>query len=207
MTLTLASDDLNLLWATPIHVRQLAGAEELNARLESEILDLQAVDPGAPRTSNYGGWESNDDLFDLDLPGLAELQSLCAQAVGDCVAEISRGSTVEIEVSLLAWANVVEKGAYHTFHTHPDNHFSGVYVVRAGEPDPGNDHSGVLCFYEPRPGAAMTYFRNLGFGEDFEVTPRDGMLLLFPAFLGHSVHPFTGAGKRITVAFNARLVD
>jgi hypothetical protein len=64
----------------------------------------------------------------------------------------------------------------------------------------------VICFYEPRNGATMLRNRYVGFGEDFEVAPREGMVLVFPAFLGHSVHPFTGEGRRIVVGFNASLV-
>jgi hypothetical protein len=31
--------------------------------------------------------------------------------------------------------------------------------------------------------------------------------LMFPAYLSHWVHPFTGKGQRITVSFNAKLVE
>ena len=199
------SDDLKLLWATPLLIRRRHDASALNAKLERLILGLRESEPAAPRTSNYGGWESSGDLFTLESPALDEIRLFFAQAVADCAAEISGNSVTEVEVSLFAWANVLENGAYHAFHTHPDNHFSGIYVVRAGSRDDRNPHSGIICFYEPRVGGAMTRFERLGFGEDFEIAPEEGMLILFPSFLGHSVHPFTGAEERITIAFNARL--
>src|SRR5262245_58882681 len=186
------ADDFRLLWATPVLIRRRRGRAALDAELERLILDLRDAGEAAPRTSNYGGWESPGDLFEIAHPAIAEVRRFLAQAVADCAAEISGGRLAEVEVGLYGWANVLEDGAYHAFHLHPDNHFSGVYVVRSGGRDERNPHSGVLCFYEPRAGAAMTVFEGMGFGEDFEVAPEAGTLVLFPSFLGHSVHPFTG---------------
>jgi uncharacterized protein (TIGR02466 family) len=204
MSLRIESEDQKLLWATPLLVRRMAGGEELNAELEALILGLSATDPGR-RRSAYGGWQSTGDLFEIDAPPLRELHAACAQAVADLVVGVGDAPGDEVSLRLSGWANVLEPGGYHTFHSHVGCHLSGVYYVRVGEPDPGNEKSGTLCFYEPRGGAAPLRNRYLGFGEDYEVTPREGTLLVFPAFLGHSVHPTTGPGRRIVVGFNASL--
>jgi uncharacterized protein (TIGR02466 family) len=207
-----AADDLKLLWATPILIRQFAQVDELNQGLERVILDLQQRDPGVQR-SHYGGWQSGGNLFTLrstepsiEPSEIDRLHELCVQAVADCVWELSRGQVQRVNVDLTGWANVIATGGYHTFHNHPSSHFSGVYYVRTGGPEPEGTKSGMICFYEPRAGSSMAFAGHLGFGEDFEVAPRDGTLILFPSFLGHAVHPFLGAGSRISVAFNATLL-
>jgi uncharacterized protein (TIGR02466 family) len=198
------SNDLRLLWATPVFIRRFADNRVLNEELERAILELQRENPSEPR-SGYGGWQSPNDLFSYDRQEIEVLRNLCAQAIADCIAEVSGGSAAEVALEIFAWANVLQPGGYHTFHIHPHSHFSGVYYVRAGEPDLLRSKSGVLSLYEPRAGGAMGFFPGLGFGEDCEIFPEDGMLVLFPSFLGHSVHPFTGSGRRITVAFNTTL--
>jgi uncharacterized protein (TIGR02466 family) len=200
------ADDLKLLWATPLLVRRLSGADDLNFVLEDGILNLQSEDEGV-RRSNYGGWQSSGNLFEYEHPALEALHGLCAQAVADCVAQAGSASPSEIAVSLFGWANVLETGGYHTYHHHPDCHLSGIYYVRTGTPDGANPKSGTVCFYEPRAGGSVPRVPYLGFGEDFDLAPAEGMLVIFPSYIGHAAHPFTGAGQRITVAFNALIGD
>ncbi|MCY1081842.1 TIGR02466 family protein [Archangium lansingense] len=206
-------DDLRLLWATPIFIRRLAPPPPWNAALERRIRERQASDPGRQR-SNYGGWQSSDDLFESDVhggelaPEFQELRALIHRALLDCLSAVMpEGAVTRLRTQLSAFANVLPRGGYHTHHVHPGSHLAGSYYVNAGRPDPGNPHSGKLCFYEPRAGGAMLHSRLLGFAEDFDVLPETGMLVLFPGYLGHSVHPYTGPGARITVAFNAYLQE
>jgi uncharacterized protein (TIGR02466 family) len=198
------TDDLRLLWATPIFVRRVAPPPAWNAALGRHILDRRARDPGRQR-SNYGGWQSTDDLFDRDPPPeLEALGALLRRALLDCLgAVMAPGAEASVRIGLSGFANVLPRGGYHTYHAHPGAHLSGSYYVDAGRPDPENPRSGRLCFYEPRAGGAMIHSRLLGFAEDFEVTPETGMIVVFPGFLGHAVHPYSGPGDRITVAFNA----
>jgi hypothetical protein len=47
-------------------------------------------------------------------------------------------------------------------------------------------------------------FRNMGPELKAEIEPKAGMLVLFPAWLSHSVEPWQGTGQRISVAMNIR---
>lgn len=202
----IVTDDLQLLWATPLFTRRHAGADPLNAALRDEVAALQAADEGV-RRSNYGGWQSAGNLFERPTPAVEALHALCAQAVVDALAAASGGAVEEVGLLLYGWANVLQPGGYHTYHQHPGSHLSGVYYVQTGTPaapDAG-DKAGVLCFYEPRGGGALATVPGLGFGEDFDLRPEAGLLVLFPSYLGHSVHPHAGPGDRVTVAFNAYL--
>ena len=39
----------------------------------------------------------------------------------------------------------------------------------------------------------------------FAINPEPGMLLAFPAWLDHQVHPFFGRGEHISIAANVRV--
>lgn len=202
--LNLEAPELELLWATPIIKRRLNAPPEFNADLSETLLTLRAQDNRPRGRSNYGGWQSEQTLFELDDPNLRALHEACAQSVADLIVQCGRARPdQDIGVRLYAWANVLDRGGYNVYHTHPNNDLSGVYYVDAGEADPANAKSGVVCFYDPRSAAGMMATPFMGFNEDCEFSPESGMLILFPSYLGHSVHAYTGARPRIAVGFNA----
>ena len=98
------------------------------------------------------------------------------------------------------WANISGKGNTHRRHSHPNNYFSGVYYVEA---PPGSNN---IMFHDPRsqcdtikPPVKKMTFNNTDHMLA-EVTP--GTMLLFPAWLHHSVPANRVADRRVSVAFN-----
>jgi uncharacterized protein (TIGR02466 family) len=197
------SDELEMLWATPIAIRVFEEIKEFNIYLEEKILELKEIDSGLNK-SNCLGWHSTGNLFQI-LP-LEELYQMIVQLASDYVAEVNPTKN-QVNLELSAWANVLEKGGYHSVHNHPNCHLSGVYYINPGEPDSQNSNSGLIGFSDPRNGASMIPNSYLDFGASYQYTPEAGMLLMFPAYLSHWVHPFTGEGKRITISFNAKLLE
>ena len=98
------------------------------------------------------------------------------------------------------WANIKPRGAGHPSHIHPNNFLSGVYYVRA--PQAG----GNIVFHDPRPQPFLvsppTRERNQYNSRNADLAARDGLLLLFPAWLHHSVTGNTGDSERISISFN-----
>ena len=131
---------------------------------------------------------------------------MIVQLASDYVAEINPTKN-QVNLELSAWANVLEKGGYHSVHNHPNCHLSGVYYINPGEPDPQNLNSGLIGFFAPRAGAILAPNYYLDFGASYQYTPEAGMILMFPAYLSHWVHPFTGGGKGITISFKAKLME
>lgn len=199
------SDELETLWATPIAVRIFdEEIKEFNLHLEKTILELKAKDSGINK-SNCRGWHSTGNLFQVLTLELDKLYQTFVQFVSDYVAELNPNHN-QVRLELFAWANVLENGGYHSVHNHPNCHLSGVYYINPGEPDPQNLNSGLIGFSDPRGGASMASNPYLDFGTSYQYKPEAGMLLMFPAFLSHWVHPFTGEGQRITISFNATLL-
>jgi uncharacterized protein (TIGR02466 family) len=120
------------------------------------------------------------------------------------MVEASAGpGAVRGSVSLSGWATVCRDGAYHAPHSHPDSAWSGVYYVAAGRKDPDRPLNGVLEFLDPRAGVDAVTAPGDPYGEPFRVHPEDGLLVIFPSWLYHWVHPYVGNEPRIAVSFNA----
>jgi len=98
------------------------------------------------------------------------------------------------------WANVNAPGAGHPVHSHPNNYLSGVYYVRTR---PGAD---TINFHDPRPQAGIIRppVRELTAENTDQVVVRvtDGTMLMFPAWLPHSVDANHSDRPRISLGFN-----
>jgi len=167
--------------------------EAMNAKilaaLETMRRDLPSLAPGQ-------GWQSDRALHEL-----AEFQDLVS-----CVSHAARGVLEFLRIGYDAfqitgcWANVLAKGAAHRTHSHPNNFLSGAYYVRT---HPGAD---TINFHDPRnqtsiirPPVVELTAENT---DQVVVKVRNGTLLLFPAYLHHSVDPSRSEPERVSLSFN-----
>jgi hypothetical protein len=63
----------------------------------------------------------------------------------------------------------------------------------------------VLEFIDPRAGVDAVTAPGDPYGEPVRVGPNPGLLVVFPSWLYHWVHPYAGQSPRIAVSFNATL--
>jgi uncharacterized protein (TIGR02466 family) len=185
--------------------------DETNAKLHKILLDKEQENAewrtGASQKSNIGGWRSKDDLLQWPNP---EIQHLMHRVNG-AVSFLSNSRPIRKaqppkNMEMFAWANINRNGEYNAAHIHPGYHWGAVYYVATGKPDPSLEKNGILEFQDPRPAAGMGPVPGYEFGHKFSVQPKPGMLVVFPAWMTHSVNPFFGEGERISIAFNIRLV-
>ncbi len=98
------------------------------------------------------------------------------------------------------WANVSAPGAAHRIHHHPNNYLSGVYYVRT------HARADTINFHDPRPQTGVMRPPTTGLiaenADQVVVKVKDGTLLMFPAWLDHSVDPNQSDKTRISVSFN-----
>ena len=191
---------------TPIGTFKVPGADQLNPLLEAEILRHMESETGQTR-SNVGGWHSNDDLFKWTPPAFRELAEWVHSAVFRMVALASKTKRFKCQCTLAGWANVNGPGQYNANHNHPGCNWSGVYYVRTGTYD-GDPlpKAGQLQFYDPRGSINMIQHPGRSiFGHTINIRPADGLLVVFPAWLYHSVNPFMNDVQRISIAFNAQI--
>ena len=94
---------------------------------------------------------------------------------------------------------------HHAPHCHPDSAWSGVYYVDAGTEHADRPISGVLEFLDPRSGVEAVTAPGDPYGEPVRIRPAAGLLVIFPSWLYHWVHPYAGRAPRIAVSFNVTL--
>ncbi|BBK43958.1 hypothetical protein STVA_39780 [Allostella vacuolata] len=210
MTIDIAIDrDAGLFFGTPVITLRPEGAAEANAALRQAILERAAREPGVAR-SNAGGWQSRPDLLNWGGPGVAAYRGWLEQAVRAAQRLPARRAGVEdfrLSFTAQAWANVSRAGHYNEVHTHPGNHWAVVYYVAAPPPDPARPLGGRLELRDPRPAAAFAAAPGFSFGAALTLAAEAGLMVLFPAWLEHAVHPFSGAGERISIAANVTITD
>jgi uncharacterized protein (TIGR02466 family) len=179
-----------LLWKVQLRaeLHQAINAKILGA-LARMRRDLPVLAPG-------GGWQSDHALHRRE--DFGELVS-CVNKASKSVLQFLRIGYDAFEITG-CWANVLAKGAAHGGHSHPNNFLNGVYYVRTGA---GAD---TINFHDPRvqtgiirPPVVELTAENT---DQVVVRVKNGTLLLFPAYLRHSVDPNTGEEERVSISFN-----
>ena len=167
-----------------------------NDRLAQHIIGWSNQDKGVEKT-NYKGWHSTTDmaLKPEYHPLVNELVIMCK--------EVFNEEWLDREPVLgNMWANINPKDGLNQPHIHPNSLFSGVYYIKS------NSQAGRLKIYDPRPGAQIIMpIRKEGqppkhLWRDANIDPIPGRIIMFPAWLWHSVEPNESDDIRISVSFN-----
>ncbi|MCC7273066.1 MAG: hypothetical protein IT561_10370 [Alphaproteobacteria bacterium] len=210
MTLDVALDrETALVFATPVLTYRPEDAAAVNAGLRRRILETERREPGVQR-SNAGGWQSRPDLLSWDFPEIARYRGWLehvVRAVQMLPARRAGSERIRLRFTAQAWANVSRAGHYNEVHTHPGNHWAVVYYVATGASDPARPLAGRIELRDPRPAAAFAAAPGFSFGAAMTIAPEAGLMLLFPAWLEHAVHPFADTGERISIAANVTVTD
>ena len=203
-----ARAEVRQLFATPVAIATLPEAGPINAALKRIILGREAKQPSTQH-SNLGGWQSSWDFHEWGGPELQSVLSSAA-ALADQMTTDRQGQSVKVHWKTNCWANVNRKGQGNEFHTHPGSFWSGSYYVEDGGAAADPRLGGEFEVQDPRGVAPAMYAPNLTFagrdgpavGAAEMMSPRAGMLILFPSWLQHAVRPYWGEGVRISIAFN-----
>jgi uncharacterized protein (TIGR02466 family) len=193
-----------MAFGTPIIAYPWPDSDALNAALKALILAKEKESSGMTR-SNVGGWHSGTEFFTWDAECIRALFSRIQQLT----IALTRSITLTPEgprkfnYRLDGWANVNRRGSYNTVHNHPNCLWSGVYYVSPGLPDAAaGPQNGKLELLDPRVGANLMYVKGTILESRYLIDPLPGLMVMFPSWLNHLVHPFQGEGERISVAFN-----
>lgn len=166
--------------------------ESINAALLAALAEIGAPLDLAHRES----WQSPHDLHER--APFAALAPYIHAAAASALARLKIARSDMVVTG--CWANLNAPGAGHPEHSHPNNYLSGVYYVRTPA---GAD---TIAFHDPRPQAAImrppVTALTADNADEVMVRVREGMLLLFPAWLPHSVEANASTELRISISFN-----
>ena len=194
------SKNIYKYFAQPIFHYQLENYEEYNKELEKYIYDLQKLDPEGLSRSNQGGWHSKPfNLKDQNSPPFRFFQ-IIQKYVADTFKEYG-WKYIPGKVNLTEmWAIINKKNNFNIEHTHPNNYLSAAYYVKATE------NCGSFKATNPNIIARERITlsdRPTEFNQNIaQIKPNAGDLLLFPAYLPHSVGSNLSDEDRIVISFN-----
>ena len=170
---------------------------EISQSINDDILNLLAdTRRSQPELQPGQAWQSDQALHRID-----EFQNLvsCINEVATNVLDYLKIGYDAFEITA-CWANVSAPGAAHRVHSHPNNFLSGVYYAKT------HDGADTINFHDPRnqtgiirPPVTELTAENT---DQVVVNVIDGTLLVFPAWLTHSVDANIGVGERISISFN-----
>jgi uncharacterized protein (TIGR02466 family) len=195
--------ELEVMKAFPTVIGQfrVPDAEAMNQDLEALILAEEGSYSSLVR-SNIGGWHSRPDFQNRPEAAVGALTTWITWVVSRMVDATAEAGAFKGHASIWAWATVCREGAYHAPHSHPGSAWSGVYYVDAGRTNTNRPLSGMLEFLDPRVGVEAVNTPGDPYGEPVRVRPESGLLVVFPSWLYHWVHPYAGQTPRIAVSFN-----
>jgi uncharacterized protein (TIGR02466 family) len=183
---------------------QIPDTGAMNRDLHALIL-AEELEYASLGRSNIGGWHSRPDFLQRRDPAVAALTSWLIWTLRRMIDASTEANAFHGTLSVSAWATICRAGAYHAPHSHPDSAWSGVYYVDPGSESSEQPLSGMLEFLDPRAGVEAVTAPGDPYGEPFRVRPQAGLLVVFPSWLYHWVHPYAGQTPRIAISFNAML--
>lgn len=194
-------DGLVPMWPTLFVQRRLADARAHNDALFKLVREMEQQ--RRDLTTDYLA----SNLFELDDPDVQWLKGeINASMVGYLKAV---GIGYDVGWTIQGWANLNRFTDYHDAHNHPYAYMSGTYWVRMPKsqeqiPGRGDRRAACISFYDPRgPAVNMTAIKGDPYvNPEYTIRPEPGMMMLWPAFLSHFVHPNLSKDVRVSISFN-----
>ena len=164
------------------------------------IDELKRNFPTSNGKSNKNGWQSIAVISSI--PCFSPLLD-STRLIFDSILQLVSADWLP-KYSIESWINISEQGGFNLPHNHPQALLSAVYYLKV---PPG---SGDIIFRDPRLGANLSPFHGAhqvcppNNSADIRITPKEGLLLIFPNWLEHWVDQHKGNEERISIAMNAQ---
>jgi len=181
----------------PTLVWRVELADNVRARVNASVLKaVEELRTSLPPLKRGEGWQSRQNLHRR--APFSELVGCIDAAAGEVVHFLRIGHDAPCITA--CWVNVLAATRTHPAHSHPNNFLSGVYYVKT------QSGAETVNFHDPRPQTGIirppVTELTADNADQVVVNVRDGTLLLFPAWLVHSVDANCSAELRISVSFN-----
>tara|TARA_B100001123_G_C15119673_1_gene950814 strand:- start:67 stop:669 length:603 start_codon:yes stop_codon:yes gene_type:complete len=194
--------EINLFFSTPVWTAIIPKYQEINSSISSYIYDLKEKDSIGLKKSNFKGWHSNNFNLNDSKPKefINSIQNPIQELFNDMEWDLAKQ---KIKITSM-WSIINMKEALNERHIHGNNYISAAYYVKAPE------KCGNIVFYDPR--SAPTFHHpitkkpNKLNSNSHSIKPKEGLLVLFPSYLHHSVETNKSEEERIVISFNINLI-
>ena len=194
--------ELHHIFSTPVWTSVIPNHKEVNEKMLSYIKTLQSQRPEGTQKSNLLGWHSED--FDLE----KNEPRYFINSISDSLNKVfnDMGWDLKNQKSKITsmWSIINKKNSSNARHIHANNYISSAYYVKAPQ------NCGDIVFHDPR---SVTTFRYPKISKQnklnsnvFTIQPKEGLLVLFPSYLYHSVDLNRTDEERIVISFNINFI-
>ena len=178
--------------------------ETYKDQLVNYCLNKKIQNSVGEKYTNVNGWQSGEILYDENLPKVFKERIL--ENVIFCLnKELKIKNSMNVKIHRM-WIQISQKDSYNTIHNHPFSHYSGVFYVKSTN----NYNCGTINFY---PYSDANNYQHLLFVNEkilekynmkpsISYIPVEGMTMLFPSELKHSVSTNNTNTDRISIAFD-----
>ena len=184
-----------------MHVIDIAAPAGFNAAMLAALNARQVAMAPIEGGTLIGGLRLND-VFALGPAVTRPFETMIWAGVKAYLAELRAAPAHPVRAGepgarvLVSWVNVMAAGSFERPHIHAAGWLSGVYYAEMPDLDPMNEDGAIVFGGHPFD-AAVPMAVPLRV-----VHPRAGQMVLFPSYLTHRTRPFTGEGRRVSVAFD-----
>lgn len=195
-------EDKNIykLFPQPVFKYRLNNYEEHNKDLLKYIYELYNKDKVGIQRSNVDGWHSKSFIMNKkDTPPFKFFQETKRYVLDVFKNYGWKYDPNNVRLTEM-WAIINKKNNLNTAHTHPNNYLSAAYYVKVSK------GCGTIKFLNPN---SISRERHPLIEEDtelnrnnIEIIPNEGDLLIFPAYLTHSVNRNMSNEDRVVISFN-----
>jgi uncharacterized protein (TIGR02466 family) len=174
------------------------GTTEHRQQMIKEIKNIQAEHPAGVDRTNSECWRWNNPCTNIDWL-MPHIMRMLDNAVKFYNSEDKVFSSIN-ELDLVQvdyWANINKPKSRNTLHNHKTAQFSAIYYLQA-------EDTGGLVFYNAAD-IMSDCNASAPFTRQYRINPRDGDLLLWPAWVPHEVETNFSNKERINLAFDIKI--
>ena len=193
----------NLFFSTPIWTEEIKNYKDSNEQIYDYIKNLQKKDSQGIVKSNVKGWHSKN--FDLKEKEPQNFIKIISRQIESVITDMDWDIKNQKTKITNMWAIINKGGAANARHHHGNSSLSAAYYVRAPK------NSGDIVFYDPRPAPVYSHpvsnKPNYLNAMQHSISPLEGLLIMFPGYLDHSVNENLSNEERIVISFNISLLN
>ena len=193
--------ELNFFFLTSVWTSKINNYDVINQNILEYIKNLETNDNKGLQKSNVKGWHSPN--FDLNTNEVKKYVEAIGPNINESLIDMGWDlKNQQIRIQSM-WSIINRSDAANSRHIHGNSFISAAYYVKAPENcgdivfhDPRNEPS----YYHPKVSNPNKLNTNI-----VKITPQEGLLVLFPSYVYHSVEANKSNKERVVISFNIDL--
>jgi len=180
-------------------------AAELNPTLLTWLEHMEH-EQGSDAERPLNGWHADIELTSTDRPDVQEVADSMRHAIFNMLGILTGLEHFEAQLDMKARASVYRARSHSHWALHPGSTWSGMYFIQAAKlGSESTSNAGQLTFHDPRTRAGMLDPPGNCYRETWELTPKDGLMVVYPSWLPYHLNGFVSDTCICMLTFRSRV--